>query len=43
MENTPLVYDNGTITDGEAHYIMRNATLAIYANGDGTATYDILR
>ncbi len=42
MENTPLVYDNGTITDGEAHYIMRNATLAIYANGDGTATYDIL-
>ncbi len=43
MKNTPLVYDNGTITDGEAHYIMRDATLAIYANGDGTATYDILR
>jgi len=43
MAYTPLVYDNGTIIDGEAHYIMRNAKLIIYANGDGTATYNILR
>jgi len=43
MADTPLVYDNGTIVDGEVHYIMRNATLVISASGDGTANYEILR
>lgn len=39
MEYTPLVYDDGTIIDGEAHYIMRGTTLIITIN-NGTASYE---
>lgn len=44
MKYTPLVYsDDGTIIDGEAHYIMRGATLIIRVDEDGIANYEILR